>query len=821
MTQSGEASGGSTLFQVGRDLTVRGDVVTRAAPVVPVMESVPGLSWVGRVPVVPGSFVGREEELARLDAAVARSGGRAVVVAVHGLGGVGKSTLAARFAEQAAERFAPVWWITADSAAALDTGLSELAVALVPQAAELTLEQRVELGVRWLASHDGWLLVLDNLTGPNDAAGLLQRVRTGTVVITSRQVGGWRGMSAVALDVLPPAEAVGLLTGIVREQWPQADLTGAERLCAELGRLPLAIEQAGAYIVQTRITPTAYLDLLTRFPTRMFTATAEGGDAQRTAARVWHVTLDRLTDTPIAGDLLRRLAWYAPDNIPRHLLATADDAPEPDLVHALGRLAAYSMITLTADTISVHRLVQAVTRTPDPSDPHRRPDDIARAHRATTNALAAAVLGSDPELPTNWPAFQAVLPHARALLDHTHPDADTAQLCNLADHLGVYLHGQGDITTAIALHTRTAHHRERHDGPDHPATLTSRNDLAGAYMSAGDLARAIPLLETTFADVERVLGPDHPDTLRMRNNLAHAYGLAKDTGRAITLYEATRAHSERVLGPDHPHTLTSRNNLAAAYLSAGDRQRATSLFETTLADIERVLGPDHPHTLRSRNNLAHTYLGAGQPERAIPMFEATLADRQRVLGSDHPDTLSSRHDLARVYQSAGDLARATPLLETALAADERVLGPHHPNTLASRHHLAHAYVSAGDLARAIPLHEANLADRQHVLGTDHPDTLTTRNNLAGAYLSAGDPGRAVPLFEGNLADSERVLGPEHPDTLASGNNLAHALQAVGDTGRAIALFEATSEVADRVLGPDHRVTRAIHAGIKAATNDPP
>jgi Mrp family chromosome partitioning ATPase len=119
VNQTGEASGGSTLFQAGGDITVEGDVVAvRTAPVVPVMESVPGASWMGRLPVVPGSFVGREVELARLDAAVAGSGGRAVVVAVHGLGGVGKSTLAARFAERGAKRFAPVWWITADSPAA-------------------------------------------------------------------------------------------------------------------------------------------------------------------------------------------------------------------------------------------------------------------------------------------------------------------------------------------------------------------------------------------------------------------------------------------------------------------------------------------------------------------------------------------------------------------------------------------------------------------------------------------------------------------------------------------------------------------------------
>ncbi|MEU3622492.1 tetratricopeptide repeat protein, partial [Amycolatopsis coloradensis] len=74
----------------------------------------------------------------------------------------------------------------------------------------------------------------------------------------------------------------------------------------------------------------------------------------------------------------------------------------------------------------------------------------------------------------------------------------------------------------------------------------------------------------TLADSERVLGPDHPNTLTSRNNLAGAYQAAGDVGRAIPLYEAALADSERVLGPDHPNTLTSRNNLAGAYQAAGD-----------------------------------------------------------------------------------------------------------------------------------------------------------------------------------------------------------------------------------------------------------
>ena len=139
---------------------------------------------------------------------------------------MGKSALAARFTELHAEQFSLVWWMIADSSTAIDTGLAELAMAVAPQTAELPTEQRTKLGVRWLATHMGWLLVLDNLTSPQDAAELLARMRTGTVVITSRQRTGWHAVAeTVPLDVLRPDEAIDLMTRIICADQPEADLT--------------------------------------------------------------------------------------------------------------------------------------------------------------------------------------------------------------------------------------------------------------------------------------------------------------------------------------------------------------------------------------------------------------------------------------------------------------------------------------------------------------------------------------------------------------------------------------------------------------------
>ncbi|MGW9210996.1 tetratricopeptide repeat protein, partial [Embleya sp. NPDC055664] len=505
-------------------------------------------------------FVGRGNELDELDAAFAVPGG-VVLRTVHGLGGVGKSALAAHWAAHRASAGVR-WWISADRRAAVDAGLAGLARALQPGLTELPTETQGERALHWLATHGDWLIVLDDVEHPDHIAALLDRTGTGTgrVLVTTRRTTGWhRNATTIRLGVFEPADSLELFTRILDHQGPR-DHDGSDRVCDELGHLALGVEQAAAFCAETGTTPRAYLDMLRDWPARTYAAGAEGVDAERTVARIWHLTLDRLADTPLAADLLRILAWYAPDRIPRDLLDGLAEPPE--LATAIGRLVAYSMITDNHDdTLTVHRLVQALARTPDPHDPHRRPQAVDHA-RDRAAARLADTFPTDVDHPGNWPRCRALLPHTDALTRHHTPDHDTAHTAHALDRAAAYQLGQGALVPTIHALRRALTTRERVLGDDHPDTLDSRDNLANAYVSAGDLGRAIALHEHTLKDRQRVLGDDHPNTLMSRSNLANAYMSAGDLGRATRLLERTVNDRERVLSNDHPGTMTSRNNLA-------------------------------------------------------------------------------------------------------------------------------------------------------------------------------------------------------------------------------------------------------------------
>lgn len=727
----------------------------------------------------PDRFVGRVAELDRLNAAL-DSPGPVVVAAVHGLGGVGKTTLVEQWAAAHADRFALVRWIMADSPTAIQQGLANLATALQPALARaLPVNQLAERGLQWLACHDGWLLVLDNVVDPQDIDEVLDRTSTtgGQVIITSRLATEWQQPGLlIRVDVLDPAESLALLKSIVTAKGTR-DLDGVAELCTELGHLPLAIEQVGAYLARNAfLTPRAYLALLTDSPAELLKRGGAKTDPERTLARIWHLTLDRIAineEAPFAVELLQVLAWYASDNIPITLVSRLAD-PET-MATAVGVLTDYNMITddPATGTISVHRLVQTVTRTADPTDPHRTPEAVSQARDRATAALAAA-FPDDWNEPVTWPAWRALLPHAGALVDNVPPDADTATIAIVLNCIAIFFGNQGFPARAIPLLERALTDTERILGDDHPQTLTACHNLATAYRDAGDLTRAIPLHERAATGRERVLGLYHPETLMFRNNLATAYRDAGDLERAIALLESTVGHCVILLGDDHPDTLAACHNLARSYQEAGDLRRAILLHKRTLTDRERLLGNDHPHTLDSRHSLANVYQTTGDLERAIPLSERVLSERVRVLGDDHPKTLDSRNDLAIAYIKGGNLSQAIPLLERTLTDRERVLGTHHPDALCSRDNLARAYLRAENYSRAIPLLERILADRERVLGTHHPDALCSRNDLAMAYVGADNLSRAIPLYETALADSERIFGNNHPQTKTARRVLALA-----------------------------------------------
>ncbi|MFJ5231009.1 FxSxx-COOH system tetratricopeptide repeat protein [Kitasatospora sp. NPDC088391] len=777
-----------------------------AAPAVPQDPHDPASPPRHNLPPV-GRCHGREDELALIHGLLNdRASDPRRTVVLQGIGGAGKSTLAATYAHRHLDGYRLVWWVGADSAARIEQSLADLARSLDPALAQhLSGAELAERATDWLASHGDWLLVLDDVDAPEDLLPHLAALRSGHVLATSRRQDGWPYRAeTLRLGSFTPDDSTALLWSLAFGDAPprDADLDRVRLLAEDLGHLPLAVVHAGAFLRQNP--DVTVEDYRARLATVLNTA-PEGFDSEQTISRIWTRTLRVLTEQDASTvALLHTLAWLAPERVPLTLLEAPDgsghpDGPDERLRAALSLLASYSLVTLSTQHVGVHRLLQTVLRNTAPAAPDGTPAGRRTAERLLTAALLAPADDSaDPS--SRW---EALLPHVMALAAGSPPGHDDADAVPLYRAAARHLSAQGHAARAVPLLELVLGTLERAPSAARLDTVDARSELAASYWEAGRAAEAADLLEQVLADRQRLLGPDHPDTLTSRHNLAVSYQQVGRLSEAIDLLEQVLADRERVLGPDHPGALTSRHNLAVSYQQVGRLSEAVELLEQVLADRQRLLGPDHPDTLTSRHNLAVSYQQVGRLSEAVDLLEQVLADRERVLGPDHPGALTTRSNLATVHSDLGDLTQATTLLRTVLTDSQRLLGPDHPDTLTSRNNLAFVLHRNGDLPQATALFEGVVADSDRVLGPNHPDTLATRSNLAAAYRDLGDLTRATALFEGVLADRERVLGPNHPDTLATRSNLATVYRDLGDLTRATALFEGVLADRERVLGPEH------------------
>ncbi|PJN36720.1 tetratricopeptide repeat protein [Streptomyces sp. CB02959] len=667
-------------------------------------------------------------EAQRLRAAVDGGGTAVLGQVLTGMGGVGKTQLAADYARTTWQdgNLDVLVWATASTRSAVVTSYAQ-------SGAELCLadpddpEQAARIFLAWLTPKAGarpcrWLIVLDDVADPSDLNGLWPPASpNGRTLVTTRRRDAaltGEGRRRVEIGQFTKAEALAYLTVSLAAHGRHEPADQLTALACDLGHLPLALSQGSAYLIDSGDDVAAYRTLLADRATALADTTPDQLPDEQALplAAAWSLSIDRantLRPAGLARPMLHLTALLDPNGIPQTVLTSTPalthltqhrsrTSPGPagelepvsawDAVQALRALHRLSLIdhTLTAphQAVRVHQLIQRATRDTLTPDQH---DQVALT---AADALTAA-----------WPAIERDTVLAQALRANTTALIRTAEdaLYRPASHavlfrIGISLGESGQVTTARDHFEHMAITTRDRLGPEHLDTLTTRSNLARWRGEAGDAAGAAAALAELLADQTRVLGPDHPHTLITRHNLARRRGAAGDVAGAIAAFEELLADETRVLGPDHPHTLIIRHNLALWRGAAGDVAGAAAAFEELLADRIRVLGPDHPDTLVTQHDLAHVRGRAGDVAGAVAAFEGLLADQTRVLGPDHPHTLVSRHSLALWRGEGGDVAGAVAAFEELLADRIRVLGPDHPDTLLTQHDLARWRGRAGSAA---------------------------------------------------------------------------------------------------------------------------
>lgn len=817
-------------------------------------------------------FTGREEILQTLHTRLSAS--RPIVLtqsfALSGLGGIGKTQVAIEYAYRYAQEYKAVFWLAAETMETLVRSLQVLANHLqLPERERREQEQMVQGVQRWLSTHPGWLLIGDNVEDLEVLQRVLPMRRPGTLLLTTRQ----QALGTLAEPLLLPAMSVQEGTTLLlrrakqlgdapaqrdtaAEALPETSVSSATTdLVSMLEGLPLAVDQAGAYIEETGCSVQDYLQ---RYHHQRHYLLARrglhGGAHPESVATTLALSVEYVErEHPAAGALLRACSFLHPDTIPEDLLVAGAShlgtvlgpvvADPYQLDLALAALRSASLVTRQPDTrsFSVHRLVQAVLQ--DQMEPTEMrlwserlvcminaafpdPEDLDVWHlceRYLMHTLACVPLvellernlveanelffkaGSYLAERGNLREAQDLLERALILGEQQY-GLDHQLLIPRLDKLARVLHRQGQYKSSEPIWHRLLALVEHHLGPVHPQMARTLNGLAALYESQGKYAQAESYYQRCLSILEQT--EDHPFLMaEALNDLALLYWHQGKYEQAEPLYQhSLHIMREQQPGKEHPQIADVLNSLALLYHDQGKYKQAEPLYQQSLRIREVIRGPLHPQIANSCNNLASLYQAQGKYEQAEPLYIRALEILEQQEGPENPHVASPLTNLANLYRDQGKYEQAEPLYERALCIREQQLGPQHPMTARSLAGLATLYREQGKCEQAELFYKRALHIREQQLGSEHPETAATRSDLATLYRDQGQYEQAEPLYLQSLHLREQHPGSQYPWTAKTLTEFATLYRLQGKDEQAEPLYQQALLTCEQQFGPEHPQT---------------
>jgi tetratricopeptide (TPR) repeat protein len=826
----------------------------------------------GRVPLRNKNFTGREEILQQLAdslmstvTAVVDVSGTGVTrpdpgasqpgpMALHGLGGVGKTQVAIEYAYRYQGLYDLVWWIPADQPMLLRSSLAALAPRLgLPPATATSIEDAAAAVLEALRRgrpYDRWLLIFDNADEPDDIREILPHgPRTGHVLITSRNHRWQNIVGSVPVNVFNRDESIKFLTKRVPSA---ASDPHVNRLAEELGDLPLALEQAAAVQAETGMSIQEYLRLF-KDQTAKLLAEGKPSGYPVPLTVAWSLSVSQLKERlPEAIELLRCCAFFGPEPIPRDVLvplskdfqdpSAADHYPPVSsgqagesvrsngasqavvdeklerllndailLSNAIGELGRYALVKIDTKsrTIQVHRLVQALLRG-ELSDTEK-----LRVRHMTHLLLAnAAPTTGPPDMRTNWSRFEELLGHAGPSRLVKCPHRLVRSFCL---DLVRFLYTSGDPQEAKSFVEKTIDAWRANSGAEDPSVLDARRHLGIILRELGDYQAAYENNRAVLESMIRVFGAAHEITLLQTNSFGADIRARGQFGVALKHDEESLRNHEAKFGPDDRRTLRAANNLAVDYALISNYARSRELHERTLT-AQRVpdSGVSPQDTMICWNGLARVLRLAGQYDRAVDVGNEAYAFGGMELSAQHPQTLRTAKDLSIALRMSGSDDALDEGLDMATDTYQRELrqfGLDHPDTLAAAMNLANAHRVNGSVDEGFALADEAMNGYTSVFGEDHPYIHACRVNIALFRRVRGELDEALKLDQDALAKLTGQIGEDHHFTLTCALNLASDHAFLGETRQARDLGQRTLERLTVTLGENHPMTIACAANL--------
>lgn len=801
-------------------------------------------------------FLGRDFQLEQLKHQLQqhKASGHAQPFAINGLGGIGKTQLAVEYAYKYAKDYRQVLWLRSDTQETLMAAFVEVARLLkLPEQQEQDQSIVAQAVKRWLSQHESWLLIFDNVEDLRLIRDFIPSLLKGDILLTTRsQITGGFAVN-LSIDILDQENGALLLlrrAGTLKLDDTLDKATESERLQAmeiseKLGGLPLALDQAGAYIEEAQCTIDDYLHIYRQKRLQLLSERGSiSADHPEGVLTTWSISFEKIEkESPAAAEMLRFFAFLHPDAIPEELplqaakhlgptLINVDDTFEFNKVIAVLRRFSFVRKNSKEKTLAVHRLVLAIVQ--DTLAQQVRDEWIAR----TIKALNAVYPGAAHK---TWQQCERLTPHVLNYIANLENRENDQELAKLLEKTADYLKERAQYAQAEPLYLKTLKIWENTAGEESLEVAYPLDGLATLYRELGKYEKAEPLyhralgiwektedLRITYslyglADLYRKLGryqeseknhlraiqimeqargPEHSEVAYLLNGLANLY---REQGRyqeCEQLYLRAIRIREQTLGSDHPEVAYILNGLANLYREQSKYEQSEHNYLRSQIIWEQALGPDHPKVAFPLHGRADVYRKQGKYELAIPLYERAIQIRAQALGENNPDVAYPVNGLANLHHAQKNFDEAKRRYLRALDIWEKAFGPNHIRVAFPLNELAAIAVEQNEYEEAERLYQRSLRIREYAKGATHPDVAYPLLGLADLYSRQTAYEKAEPLYQRALQIREQAFGPDHPLVADILTKMEAFYQKQNKYEQAVACYRRAQEITHTHSKPD-------------------
>lgn len=667
--------------------------------------------------------------------------------ALSGLGGIGKTQIAIEYAYRYYQHYTAVFWIGAETEETIIASFSSIATLVhLPEKNKSDQDHVIAAVLAWLTCHRGWLMIFDNVEDPGLLKRFLPTARHGSLLFTSQRPTLDTLAWPLTVEQMSLEESTLFLRR--RASLPQPDNEAIVAIGEALGGLPLALDQAAAYVEETRCGWRHFLQVFQAQPLYLLGERNAHAEHPASVTKTFALAFANVQQkNRVAADLLLLCTFLAPDAIPEEILtASIADSVQSmaaavlQFNAAMRDLLTYALIQRNADmrTVTIHRLVQAVLKQlMDEETRHIWAEQAIRAVYQTFSSIDFSA----------WSQCERLLPHVLVCAINAEEKVANLQLADLLRKAADYLFERAQYRQAEVLYQRALAIRERVLGPEHSQVADALYGQGKLLYAQGQYERAGQIFQRALDIWEKGSDIAHSDVAEVLNGLANVSCELGQFERAETLYQRARSLWECALGPEHTEVAYALSGLAELYGGLERYELAESFHRQALHIREQAYGPDHPDVAYTLNRLADLLRERGSYEQAETLYQRALEAQEKALGPENVEVALSLSGLANLYREQGRYELAEPLYTRALHIREQEFGPDHPRLFPPLSGLANIARVQHNYELAETLYQRALSIWTHALGPENPRLLPLLNELAEFFAEQEQNEKAEQFYQ--------------------------------------------------------------------------